>query len=150
MESPYIRDRIPQKRCDVCLIRRAKLKMPKVETVKKLHAKISTLEKRIERKEKRGKNTVSERRKVTRFRESIVSIIDMGYAMLCAICAREPRIIVVKYVSDKVYEVPDSLCMDCAVMFNYVCRFLKEAESDKEQRRRDRLYKEWGKFLLCV
>ena len=150
MESPYIRNRQPEKRCDICLIRRAKIRAPKVETVKKIHVKIEVLEKRIERKEKKGRNTTTERNQLRRFDESIRSIIEQNYAMLCAICAKEPRITVVRYVKDKIYEVPDSLCMDCPVMFNYECKFLKPVESDKEQRRRERLYNKWGKFLLCV
>jgi hypothetical protein len=140
----------PQKRCDVCLVRRAKIRKPAVETIKRLQGKIKVLEKRIVWKEKRKREVSKEQAQIVRFVEAIGVIRKKGYAELCVLCVREPRIVLVRYIANKVMEVPDSLCMDCPMMFNDECRFGKDVESAKEQRRRDTLYKKCGKLLLCV
>lgn len=151
IEPQFAFDKRPEKRCDVCLVRRAKIRADKMSTIQKIQKRIEKIEGQIAWREERKRTIEPELvRHRTMLRESIRSIADKGYAELCPYCSNEPRIVVIKEIRNKVYDVPNELCMDCPIQYKSRCTFMEDAPDDKAMRRRERLTKKYGKLMLCV
>lgn len=141
----------PQKRCDVCLVRRMNIKVKSSEALKPLDKErdflIKKLNEAVEKKVPAKKDWMPRLEAIT---ASIERIKQRKYAELCSLCAKEPRVLVLRYVEDKVFPVPDELCLDCAMQYEWRCTFSDSNVEEKALRRRERILRETGKLLLCV
>lgn len=143
--------RKPEKRCDICLYRRAaKVKVDAIYAEGRLQREIESVMKKTENAAKKGReNEVREYAKVVEiYNEKIRIIRAKGYAELCSICAHEPRILVVG-VRNKVSNIGDEICLDCPMCYELECRLFEAPRDETEMKRRERLIDKYGRLKLC-
>lgn len=143
----------PEKRCDICLYRRAQIRISVNEALRPINAKIVAIGNKLarERNRKRPNEAIIKGYEdMTHvWQDKSKEIRSKGYADVCPICAEEPRILV-RGVSNKwVAGTPDEICLDCPSVYEEICRFMELPMSDKEARRRERLIDKYGRLKLC-
>lgn len=141
----------PEKRCDICLVRRMRLKVPIDRVLLRLSNDTKRIFSKINALTRAGKEVPEELQKdYERIRTVIARLKGKKDVEVCSVCAKEPDIIILRKIANKVKEgTSDEVCMDCPMCWEDECRFMQPCLSEKEERRRDRLSREYGRLILC-